>query len=243
MNRYPSADSDSTTTGIDGIASLNELWEFVEKFNVQVDPTSALPPVMGGGCATEPKLACVFINPTYRNTSTRDTWNGPRLPFIGTKAVWAIFMRAGLFPSNLYARISARTDGWDESFASEVYQAITDREMYFTNLVKWTGLNGNMPSRNVTLLYSRILSKELYLVKPRAVVAFGVLPYRVMAGESVHLGRVLDDVRRGRQVVPYRRPDLGFPIYPCYFPIGRGRPSAAVEILRALAQQRGILIS
>lgn len=77
-------------------------------------------------------------------------------------------------------------------------------------------------------------------MRPQAVVTFGGLPYRAVTGESVHLAQVLEDVRRGQQVVPCRQRDLGFPVYPCYFPIGRGRPSAAVEILRALVQQRGI---
>ena len=216
------------------IDDLDALWAYVENLTRRVDPHSDLPPVMGGGQTHRPRLALVFINPTHRNASTRNGWAGPRYPFIGTKAVWRVLAQGQLLPATVADEIVSRPT-WDEEFAASVYSRVEASSLYLTNLVKWTGPTGDLPSGAMVKTYADILRRELELVCPEAVVAFGGLTYRALTGEAVRLSDVLQTVRtEGR--VPSSRSRFGIPVYPCYFPVGRGNPRSAAEILAALTR-------
>jgi DNA polymerase len=205
------------------VFDLNDLWSLVDEMT----------PVMGGGETNKPRLALIFINPTHRNASTKEGWSGPRFPFIGTKAVWRVLGNAGLLSAELVDMISGR-ERWDEEFAEEVYAAVRSEGLYLTNLVKWTGPNGDLPSRQLIELYADVLRRELELVGPRGIVAFGGMPYRALTGRDVKLGEVLANLRHAGD--PFYAIDgaLGVPVYPCYFPVGRGNPKGAAEILSAV---------
>jgi DNA polymerase len=231
---YRATDAQTTIDrAAQSVGSLNELWQLVERLTQETDPHSTLPPVMGGGMTIQPRLACIFINPTHRNASTRDGWRGPRFPFIGTKGVWRVFANAGLLPGELYQEILARPT-WNEEFAAEVYAAVRDRGLYLTNLVKWTGPNGDLPRAHLVKAYTGLLRRELELLRPRAVVTFGALPYRALTGEQVRLGSVLATLREHDILYSRQLGGLQCQVYPCYFPVGRGDPKAATEILRAI---------
>lgn len=219
------------------ILDLNDLWAHVEELTRAADPHGTLPPVMGGGQTRRPRLAFVFINPTIRNASTREGWNGPRLPFIGTRAVWRVFAGAGLLPETLVEAIAARPK-WDETFAEHVYAVVRAHGLYLTNLVKWTGPNGDLPSTHLIHTYSGVLKRELELVQPQAVVAFGGMTHRALTGSTVRLADILAHLRTTGTVPSTHASGLGLRVYPCYFPVGRGNPRAAVEILAALASER-----
>jgi hypothetical protein len=217
------------------MSPLDRLWQEVEAVTRGTDP-GGLPPVMGGGQARSPRLACVFINPTARNASTRDGWDGPRWPWIGTRPVWRVLADAGLLPRDVQREIFRRPR-WDEAFATEVYRAVAEEGLYLTNLVKWTGPNGDLPSLRLVALYEDLLQRELELVKPRGVVAFGGMTFRSLTGRQIKMGDVLVEARRTGRVPATDHRQLRLPVYPCFFPVGRGNPRGAVELLTVLKRQ------
>ena len=69
-------------------------------------------PILGGGKEDNPDNMFIFINPTHKNQSSSKEWKGSRYPFIGTRQVWRIFHKAGLFDNGLMKRIE-ETREWD----------------------------------------------------------------------------------------------------------------------------------
>lgn len=217
---------------------LADLWVRVERMTRDEDPLG-LPPVVGGGCTTKPRVALVFINPTARNASTRDGWAGPRWPWLGTRPVWRVLADAGLLDPEVRRQIDGcRT--WTEEFAETVYEDVAKRGMYFTNLVKWTGPNGDLPSPRLVRLYEDVLDEELRAVEPQAVVAFGGMTVKALTGHTVKLGQILDEARETGAVPGFAHRQLALTVYPCFFPVGRGNPRGATELLSILARQLGL---
>ena len=85
--------------------NLEELWGMVDDINKQHFPENDLRPIVGNGKTSCPKVMFVFINPTHVNLSSDKNWQGPRFPFIGTKPIWRIFQRAGMFDDQLIDKI------------------------------------------------------------------------------------------------------------------------------------------
>ncbi len=173
------------------------------------------------GRRKEPKLALLFINPTARNVSSDPAWEGPRYPFIGTLQVWRVFARAGLMPEK-YGRLAK--EDWTEEFARRTEAELARRGIYITNVVKETKADATLPTSAEIREALPALLEELGEVRPERIVAMGLIPFRALKGESVLL-----------------REDAGkeflAKIVACYFPVGRGNPRRAVEILARLAQK------
>ena len=73
---------------------------------------------------------------------------------------------------------------------------------------------------------------------PRVIVAFGQLTTRILTGEQLHFGqhfhRFLAD-QNSVEPLWYRLSDAeSIPVIPNYFPVGRGNPRLAVEVLKKL---------
>ena len=179
--------------------TLNQLWEEVRELNRKYFPDHMLAPILGGGQSINPKIMFVFINPTARNTSSDRNWKGPRYPFIGTKPVWRVFHRAGFLTDSLISRIEENPE-WSVEFASELEGFLRERGLYLTNLVKWTGPDGSLPDRKKVDLFLPLAVREIEIVAPKYVVAFGSLPYRYLTGRAIKLGDHYDQiVRQGLQ--------------------------------------------
>jgi uracil-DNA glycosylase len=82
-----------------------------------------------------------------------------------------------------------------------------------------------------------LLWREIELVRPRRIVAFGILPFRHLTGRAIRLDHYFSLMeRRGSiEYVPALRGR--WPVAPCYFPVGRGNPRRATFILRLLAAE------
>ena len=99
--------------------TLEELWAVVDDLNHKHFPKNSLKPILGNGKIFRPKVMFVFINPTHANISSDQNWQGPRFPFIGTKPVWRIFHKAGMFDDELIERIN-HLKSWSLEFTDEV---------------------------------------------------------------------------------------------------------------------------
>jgi len=216
--------------------TLSELWARVEQVNRTHFPGNALAPILGGGQVSKPKAMFVFINPTVRNVSSDLDWQGPRFPFIGTKQVWRVFYRAGLFDSELMQQIESVSD-WSVEFTGKVLKFLQDRGLYLTNIVKWTGYDSTLPGSNKIRLFLPVLEREIELVQPQYIVTLGLIPFESLVGRKIRLGDYHAEVMRTGELQFYNLAvgSADARVVPSFFPVGRGDPKRAVEILKLVA--------
>ena len=215
--------------------TLEDLWLEVHNINKKHFPENNLLPILGNGQLNKPKVMFVFINPTIRNQSSRREWQGPRFPFIGTKQVWRVFHRAGLFDDELMYRIKNKKD-WSLAFTQKVLDFLKDKSFYLTNIVKWTGQDATLPNTEKINLFLPVLEKEIELVQPEYVVTFGLIPFENLAKEKIKLNEYYSEVMEKKKLKYYKKRFNSFTtkVIPCYFPVGRGNPQRAVELLNLL---------
>ncbi len=213
---------------------LLKLWENVHDLDRKFSGNN-LAPIMGNGKTENPKFMFVFINPTSRNTSSNPKWQGPRFPFIGTKQIWRIFYHAGIFNSNLMQEIESGSI-WDIEFTIKVLDFLKSMDFYFTNLVKWTGKDATLPNSEKINRFLPILINEIEIVKPKYVVTFGLIPFQSLTKSTIKLGSYYSETMKAKKLKIYetRIGKTAVKIIPCYFPIGRGNPKRAVDILKLL---------
>lgn len=220
---------------IQDCSSLSQLWKCVGKLNRQHFPENSLAPIVGNGESQKPKFMFVFINPTKRNISSEKNWKGPRFPFIGTRQVWRVFHKADLFDYSLMDRINAGSD-WTLEFTDKVLAFLKKRGFYFTNIVKWTGHDAGLPDSEKIKLFLPVLKKEIEIVRPKYAVAFGLIPFEGLTGKKIRLAEYYKTAVKSGKLKTYdlKVNSVKTKVIPCYFPVGRGNPKRAVEILKLL---------
>lgn len=211
---------------------MKELWKEVGKINKEYFPDNKLMPILGNGETRKPKIMFVFINPTHLNISSKPSWKGPRYPFIGTKSVWRVFHKAGVLSDALMRRIE--NNEWSTEFAEELLFFLKSKSFYLTNLVKWTGSNAALPDSRKINLFLPILEKEIEIVKPEFIVTFGLIPFKALAKQEIRLKDYYEEAMKKKKlrVFETRIKSHESKIIPCYFPVGRGEPGKAKDLLR-----------
>lgn len=208
------------------------LAEKMEKLFSSIPATDGLRPVPGNG-SLKPVVGFVFINPTYRNISASPGWKGPSYPFIGTKQWWNVLFRAGILPEHLASSI---VNGWDEELAQEVLSWMEQSGIWITNVVKTAYNHSRIPDMATMRAGASILMKELEILKPKFIVAMGAIPFRMITGKSIKLSEAYESLMRGR---PLSETVGSSTVLPCYFPVGRGNPKRAEEMLRTYSNIYG----
>jgi uracil-DNA glycosylase family 4 len=221
------------------INSLDDLWDHVNETTRKNFPGNRLMPILGGGKERNPRFMIVFINPTFRNISSDRNWEGPRFPFIGRKRPWIEFHEAGFFDESLldYIRKNPR---WSVGFTNMVLEFLRDNGLYLTNIVKNTSGNADLPKADQINLYLPFFRREIELVNPDYIIAFGLIPINALLNEKIRLSDYYDDFKRTGELNPYdiEINSKKFKVIPCYYPIGRGNPERAIEILKKIAELR-----
>ena len=214
---------------------LEELWKVVDELNRKHFPENRLEPILGNGKTFRPKIMFVFINPTHANMSSYPDWQGPRFPFIGTKPVWKIFHRAGMFDDELIKEIN-NSKSWSLELTDKVLNFLRSKSFYFTNIVKWTGSDATLPDSEKIKLFLPILEREIEIVQPRYIVTFGLIPFENLTKQKIKLIDYYSNVMESKKLKFFEMKLGNFrtKIIPCYFPVGRGDPKKAVEILRLI---------
>jgi len=211
--------------------------------NAQLDECTACPTVArgfrhvpGGGCTAQPDVMLVFINPTVRNITAHAAWDGPRFPFAGKPKLWQILAEAGWISADLPQRMVelGPTPPMVEMLVAQAQQ----RRLYLTNAVKCVDDGSNLPVAARVQANWQLLQQEIALVQPRAIVTLGLIPFGVLTGGTVRLADELWHAQQGNyHAYPSHLIDgQRYPVYPCYFPTGRGNPHAALKMLTALRQ-------
>lgn len=190
--------------------------------------------VPGGGATDQPEIMLVFINPTVRNISAHTDWTGPRFPFAGKPRLWQILAEAGFVSADLPGEIAQL--GPTPPMVERLVAAAQAARLYLTNAVKCVDDGSNLPTAERVTVSWPLLQTEIALVQPRLIVALGLIPFRALTGLSVRLADQLWDAEHGQINLYPSQPIAGrsYPVFPCYFPTGRGNPVAAARMLTAL---------
>jgi len=205
---------------------LQKLYRRVDKCNFCKTGRNQLQHIHGYG-AMSPKLMLILVNPTYRNLSSDPEYRGDRFPFIGVRQFWKVLAGSGLIGKKVAYGLPQRKD-WIGKHTEQVKKELVKNRLFLTNIVKCCYNHSAYPSKNVIENQLELLAEEIKIVKPKVIVAFGGLVFKTLTEKSIKLADYWSGpLDKSTEVVS----GLGIPVMPCYFPIGRGNPRKAIEIL------------
>ncbi len=214
---------------------VNELRKIIYSMKKRYFPLDDLHPVPGGGKTLCPKIMGISINPTARNISSHGQWSGPRYPFVGIKGLWRVFHRAGILDDAVIGTIES-CRSWTEDLAMLVLDALNEAGVYLTNLVKRTYHGPQLPDQRTVEMFLPVLLKEIELVRPQCIVTFGRFPLFHLTGQKLKLDEYYRSIDKTGFLESFSIlvNSRSYRVVPCYFPVGRGSPARAEEILRRL---------
>ena len=174
--------------------------------------------IYNGGCSNNPDICFVFMNPTGRNIASDPNWTGPRSPWLGTKNIWDLFYAVDLFNESLYKEIKSKKPAdWDIDFCNKVYEEVTNKKYYITNLAKCTQTDARSLDDSVFIDYLKLFEKEIEIVNPKKIILFGNQVSSIFLGEKISVS--------GCRKQEFTK-TIGKNTYKCYsvfYPVGNGR--------------------
>ncbi len=215
--------------------TLSDIWKEIDSCASCRKEGNELQHILGSGKTKNPRIMVVFINPTSRNISSNENWKGSRFPFIGRKSPWNIFQKIGWIDKKLFDEIKTNESKWSYEFTEKVNAYLSKKGLYLTNIVKCTGKDATLPSASKIKSQSELFEREIELVDPEIIVSFGLLPTKALLKKDVKMSRFYQDVMSSKST--FHETKIGkktFKVFPCYYPIGRGNPKQAMEMLTHL---------
>ncbi len=213
--------------------TLSDVWKEIDSCSSCEIEGNKLQHILGAGKTKNPNLMIVFINPTSRNISSRKGWEGLRFPFIGRKRPWDIFEKAGWIDKNLLQEINTNENNWSYRFTQKVLDYLEERKLYLTNIVKCAGSDARLPTISKIKSQLHLFQRELELVNPKVIVSFGLLPTKALLKEDIKMSELYrETIKSGRpRIYEAEINRKKYKVFPCYYPIGRGNPKKALEML------------
>lgn len=173
--------------------------------------------IYNGGCLKNADICFIFMNPTGRNIASLPNWKGIYSPWIGTKNIWKLFKEIGLFSEELYNEIYfKKPTEWNEDFALKVYNYISKKKLFITNLGKCTQIDARPLPDSVYMEYLSLLKEEIKLVKPKIIITFGNQVSSILLNQKISVSewrKKFQEIKIGNRKIP---------VYPVYYPIGNG---------------------
>ena len=177
----------------------------------------SLDSIYNGGCENNPDICFVFMNPTGRNIASKKEWLGRKSPWIGTKNIWKLFYDVGLVDDNIYEEIrSKKPEDWDYEFADKVYEMVTNKKVFITNLGKCTQIDARPLSDEVLKKYLKLLYKEFEIIKPRVIITFGNQVSSIVLNKKIS---VSENRKVCHELVINKKK---YKVYAVYYPVGNG---------------------
>lgn len=207
---------------------LVALWNEVDNCEDCKNSQNRLQHILGGGKELNPNIMFLFINPTYRNTTSKPDYSGLRFPFVGTKEIWNVFISSKLLGKEILQNFDN---------AKLVITSVSESGFYFTNLVKCTNENADLPKSDRINKKMGLLFKEINIVRPNLIVTFGVLPFEALTGQKLKLSQHYENQKKSNKLITYKSREISgrkYDVWPCYFPVGRGKKKEALELLKML---------
>lgn len=205
---------------------LQKLYREVDRCKFCKAEKNQLQHIHGYGMVN-PKLMLILINPTYRNLSSDPEYQGDRLPFIGVRQFWKVLADGGLINRNVAFSLPTRSE-WNNGHTGQLKKELIKNKLFLTNIVKCCYSHSVYPDKSVIENQLKLLVEEIKIVKPKMILAFGGLVYKTLTGKNIKL---TDYWNGSQEKVVEVVSGLDIPVTPCYFPIGRGNPRKAIEIL------------
>ena len=170
----------------------------------------------------------ILVNPTHRNLSSDPEYRGVRFPFIGIRQFWRVLADGGLIDKKVAYGLTSRKD-WNEGCTEQVKRELVGNGLFLTNIVKCCYDHSSYPDGDVIKDQMEVLAEEIRIVSPESIIAFGGLVYKTLTGKNIKLSEYWNGgmTEGNREVIS----GSGVVTEPCYFPIGRGNPRKAAEIL------------
>lgn len=194
--------------------------------------------ILGGGKFKNPQFLFLFINPTHLNFSSHKDYKGERrYPFIGVRYFYRLLSEAGFLDKKIVEDIYKR--GWQIEDEHGIEQGLAASGIYMTNLVKCTNYHPQNPARRIIKEDFPLLQKEIDIVSPKYIVAFGTLVFRILTNKNIRLADAFRRLKQDDYNIFQSIDILGrkYNVLPCYFPIGRGSPQKALEMLRYIKEK------
>lgn len=177
----------------------------------------SLDSIYNGGCENNPDICFVFMNPTGRNIASKKEWLGRKSPWIGTKNIWKLFYDVGLVDDSIYEEIrSKKPKEWDYEFADKVYEMVTNKKVFITNLGKCTQIDARPLSDEVLKKYLKLLYKEFEIIKPKVIITFGNQVSSIVLNKKIS---VSENRKVCHELVINKKK---YKVYAVYYPVGNG---------------------
>ncbi len=178
-----------------------------------------------------PRLMLILINPTYRNVSSAPGYSGLRFPFIGVRHFWKVLADGGLINKKIGYALPPRS-AWHLKHTEATQKELFKNKLFLTNIVKCCYNHPHYPEKKIIQEQLQFLKKELQIVKPKYIIAFGGLVYKVLTGKNIVLSKYWRNSSRKKEALKEKISGLAIPVIPSYYPIARGNPKKAAAILR-----------
>lgn len=173
--------------------------------------------IYNGGCENNPDICFVFMNPTGRNIASDKAWTGRKSPWLGTKNIWRLFHEVNLLSDDTFNKIKERRPkDWDYEFCDYVYEEITDRKLFITNLGKCTQIDARQLPDEVLTKYLDLLFKEIDIIKPKVIITFGNQVSSIILNKKI----AVSENRKKCHEIEINK-NL-YKVYPVYYPVGNG---------------------
>ena len=177
----------------------------------------SLDSIYNGGCDDNPDICFVFMNPTGRNIASKKEWLGRKAPWIGTKNIWKLFYDVGLVDDSIYEEIrSKKPKDWDYEFADKIYELVTNKKVFITNLGKCTQIDARPLPDEVLKKYLKLLYKEFEIIKPRVIITFGNQVSSIVLNKKIS---VSENRKVCHELVINKKK---YKVYAVYYPVGNG---------------------
>lgn len=181
--------------------------------------------IYGAGCIKNPKLFFVFMNPTSRNVSTSKSWKGIHAPWIGTKNVWKIFFEVDAISKNTYEKIlKMSASQWTEEFAKSLYEELSKKKIYITNLAKCTQIDARPLKDKIFHEYRNLILDEIRLINPKNIISFGNQVSSILLNKKIKVSDYND--------LDFEILEKKYRVYPVFYPVGQGMRNMPKAISR-----------
>lgn len=198
---------------------LRELFPALDKLH-QIHGAKELTPIYGAGQIHQPEVCLVFMNPTARNVAAVPSWEGLRAPWLGTKQIWQMLFKLGLFRNEiLLDKINTlKPSQWTAEFGEELYNDVANQSLYITNIAKCTQVDARPLPNSLFREYLPLMVEELRLVKPRKIFSMGNQVSSILLSKLVSVSKYQNDQKEDLWV------DIqtSFEVFPVYYPVGQG---------------------
>lgn len=211
----------------------NDSSNFDKLFNIYRDlqneyGDSKYDAITSGGNRENPNICFIFMNPTARNIAASKSWTGIKAPWIGTKGIWSMLAKLGLFSKELANKIRDMKPGdWTTKFASQVYSEVASNNIYITNLAKCTQADARHLNNKVFQNYLRLTEQEIALLNPKLIVTFGNQVSSIFLKQQISVSKVRQKIFQNQIL------GTNFSTLPVFYPLGQGRrnmPKAIEDI-------------